>query len=133
MPLPAFPARPFFGWHVVAATFVLATFGWGVGFYGPPVFLYAVVERTGWPVPMVSAAVTVHFLLGAAVVANLPRLYRSFGVPFVTVMGTTHLAIGIAGWALAAEPWQLFVAALASGSGWVTMGAAAVNALIAPW
>ncbi|TKA94247.1 MFS transporter, partial [Cereibacter changlensis] len=42
-------------------------------------------------------------------------------------------AIGIAGWALAAEPWQLFVAALASGSGWVTMGAAAVNALIAPW
>ncbi|PTE16797.1 MFS transporter, partial [Cereibacter changlensis JA139] len=35
--------------------------------------------------------------------------------------------------ALAAEPWQLFVAALASGSGWVTMGAAAVNALIAPW
>ncbi|PZX48639.1 putative MFS family arabinose efflux permease [Cereibacter changlensis] len=133
MPLPAFPARPFFGWHVVAATFVLATFGWGVGFYGPPVFLYAVALRTGWPVPMVSAAVTVHFLLGAAVVANLPRLYRSFGVPFVTVMGTTHLAIGIAGWALAAEPWQLFVAALASGSGWVTMGAAAVNALIAPW
>ena len=133
MPLPAFPARPFFGWHVVAATFLLATFGWGVGFYGPPVFLYAVVARTGWPVPMVSAAVTVHFLLGAAVVANLPRLYRRLGVPLVTVMGSALLALGIAGWALAAEPWQLFAAALASGAGWVTMGAAAVNALIAPW
>lgn len=133
MTLPASTARPFFGWHVVAATFVLATFGWGVGFYGPPVFLYAVVERTGWPVAMVSAAVTVHFLLGAGVVANLPRLYRRFGVPGVTGAGASVLAVGVAGWALAEQPWQLFAAAMASGAGWVAMGAAAVNALIAPW
>lgn len=133
MTLPAPTARPFFGWHVVAATFLLATFGWGVGFYGPPVFLYAVVERTGWPVAMVSGAVTVHFLIGAGVVANLPRLYRCFGVPMVTMAGAALLALGISGWALAEQPWQLFVAALASGAGWVAMGAAAVNALIAPW
>ncbi|UHD46059.1 MFS transporter [Aureimonas altamirensis] len=133
MPLPETTARPFFGWHVVAATFVLATFGWGVGFYGPPVFLYAVVARTGWPVAMVSAAVTVHFLLGAGVVANLPRLYRYFGVPRVTVAGAALLALGIAGWALAQQPWQLFAAAISSGAGWVAMGAAAVNSLIAPW
>ncbi|MFG6083374.1 MFS transporter [Paracoccus litorisediminis] len=131
LPLPA--ARPFFGWHVVAATFLLAVFGWGVGFYGPPVFLYAVVARTGWPVAMVSAAVTVHFLFGAGVVANLPRLYRRVGVPFVTVTGVALLGLGILGWALATQPWQLFLAALASGAGWVAMGAAAVNALIAPW
>lgn len=133
MTLPASNARPFFGWYVVAATFLLATFGWGVGFYGPPVFLYAVVERTSWPVAMVSGAVTVHFLVGAGVVANLPRLYRRFGVPIVTVAGAALLALGIAGWALAEQPWQLFVAALASGAGWVAMQAAAVNALIAPW
>ncbi|SFY30927.1 Major Facilitator Superfamily protein [Paracoccus pantotrophus] len=133
MSLPASATRSFFGWHVVAATFLLAAFGWGTGFYGPPVFLYAVVARTGWPVPMVSAAVTVHFLTGAVVVANLPQLYRRFGVPVVTVLGAVLLALGIAGWALAAEPWQLFAAVLASGAGWVAMGVAAVNALIAPW
>lgn len=133
MTLPAPTARPFFGWQVVAATFLLATFGWGVGFYGPPVFLYAVVARTGWPVAIVSGAVTVHFLIGAGVVANLPRLYRCFGVPMVTMAGAALLALGISGWALAEQPWQLFVAALASGAGWVAMGAAAVNALIAPW
>jgi len=132
-PLPSPASRPFFGWHVVAATFLLAIFGWGVGFYGPPVFLYAVVERTGWPVALVSAAVTVHFLAGAVVVANLPRLYRRLGVPQVTVLGAVLLALGVMGWALAAAPWQLFSAALASGAGWVGMGAAAVNALVAPW
>ena len=125
--------RPFFGWRVVAATFVLAVFGWGVGFYGPPVYLYAVVERTGWPVPLVSSAATVHFLCGALVVANLTRLYRVLGIPRVTCLGAALLAAGVVGWATAAAPWQLFAAALASGAGWVAMGAAAVNAIITPW
>ena len=132
-PLPLTRPRPFFGWYVVAATTLLAAFGWGVGFYGPPVFLYAVVARSGWPVAMVSAAVTVHFLVGAVVVANLPRLYRRLGVAQVTVLGAVLLALGVLGWAMAAQPWQLFGATLASGAGWVAMGAAAVNALVAPW
>ena len=37
------------------------------------------------------------------------------------------------GWSLAQAPWQLYGAALVSGSGWVALGPAAVNALIAPW
>lgn len=124
---------PFFGWHIVAATFVLAVFGWGVGFYGPPIYLQTVVERTGWSVALVSAAVTLHFLVGAVVIANLPRLYRSLSVPVVTALGAALLAAGVVGWAMASEPWQLFCAALLSGVGWVAMGAAAVNAIISPW
>lgn len=128
------PASPsFFGWKVLYATFVLAVFGWGVGFYGPPVFLHAVVQRTGWSVGLVSGAVTLHFLAGTVVVANLPRLYRRIGVARTTAGGAALLALGVAGWALAQAPWQLYAAAVVSGMGWVTLGAAAVNALIAPW
>jgi hypothetical protein len=127
------PTRPFFGWRVVAAAFVLATFGWGVGFNGPPIYLHAVVERTGWPVALDSVAVTVHFLIGVPVVANMPRLYRRFGIPVATCVGAVLLGLGVLGWALAYEPWQLFVAAFLSGCGWVTMGAAAVNARVAQW
>lgn len=123
----------FYGWRVVGAAFVLAVFGWGVGFYGPPVYLHAVREARGWPLALVSIAVTVHFLFGAAVVANLPRLYRRFGVPAVTKAGALSLAIGVAGWAVAQDPWQLFLATLLSGAGWVAMGAAAVNAIVSPW
>lgn len=123
----------FFGWTVLCATFVLAVFGWGVGFYGPPVFLHAVVQRTGWSVGPVSGAVTLHFLAGTLVVANLPRLYRRIGVARTTAGGAALLALGVAGWAVAQAPWQLYGAAVLSGMGWVTLGAAAVNALIAPW
>ena len=123
----------FFGWRVVAGAFVLAIFGWGIGFYGPPVFLHSVVERTGWSVALVSSAVTFHFLAGAILVANLPRLYGGIGLPLTTSLGAAALALGILGWAEADAPWQLFLAAFISGIGWATMGAAAVNAIVATW
>lgn len=123
----------FFGWRVVAAVFVLAMFGWGLGFYGPPVYLHAVREERGWSLALVSTAVTAHFLFGALVVANLPRLYKRYRVSTVTKVGCFALACGIVGWSLAQQPWQLFLATLLSGGGWVTMGAAAVNAIISPW
>jgi len=126
-------SEKFHGWRIVGAAFVLAVFGWGLGFYGPPIYLQTVRDSRGWSLPLVSAAVTVHFLLGALVVARLPGLYLRYGLPAVTKAGVLALAVGISGWAVAAEPWQLFAAALFSGAGWVAMGAAAVNAIIAPW
>jgi MFS family permease len=124
---------PFFGWRVVASAFVLAVFGWGLGFYGPPVYLHAVREARGWSVALVSAAVTAHYLFGALVVANLPALYRRFGLPAITRAGSVSLALGLLGWASAEQPWQLFTATMLTGCGWVTMGAAAINAIISPW
>jgi hypothetical protein len=123
----------FYGWRVVGATFVLAVFGLGMGFHGPAVYLHAVHERTGWPLTLISMAVTVHFQAGAVVVANLPALHRRFGIPAVTKAGSILLAVGVFGWAVAAAPWQLFAATLLSGAGWVTMGVAAINAIVAPW
>jgi hypothetical protein len=133
MAVAGYPTKAFFGWRVVAAVFVLATFGWGLGFYGPPVYLHAVREMRGWSLALVSTAVTVHFLFGALVVANLQKLYQKFGVSGVTKSGSVALAAGVCGWAIAREPWQLFLATLLSGGGWATMGAAAVNAMVSPW
>jgi MFS family permease len=123
----------FYGWRVVGATFVLAVFGLGIGFHGPAIYLHAVHERTDWPLALISTAVTVHFLAGAVVVANLPALYWRFGIPTVTKAGAISLAVGVFGWAIATTPWQLFMATLLSGAGWVTMGVAAINAIVAPW
>jgi Major Facilitator Superfamily len=123
----------FYGWRVVGAAFVLAFFGWGLGFYGPPVFLHAVREARGFSLGVVSTAVTVHYLAGAVVVANVPALYRRFGLPAVTVVAAILLAVGICGWAIASEPWQLFAATLVSGTGWAAMGGVAVNAVVSPW
>jgi hypothetical protein len=74
-----------------------------------------------------------HFLVGAFAGANVPPLYRRFGIPTVTKSGALCLALGVFGWATAVSPSQLFVATALSGAGWGAMSAAAHNAIVSPW
>jgi MFS family permease len=92
-----------------------------------------VSDTRSWSIALVSAAMTVHFLVGAVAVANMPKLYQRFGLAPMTIVGSISLAMGVAGWAVAAAPWQLFAAALFSGAGWVALGAAGINAMVSPW
>ncbi|MHC2104922.1 MFS transporter [Methylobacterium sp. CM6246] len=126
-------ASQFYGWRVVAAAFIVAVLGWGVGFYGPPVYLEVVRQAHGWPITLISGAVTLHFLVGVGIIANLPALHRRFGVPAITFAGAVLLALGVLGWSWSESPWQLYGAALLSGAGWPALGPAAINAMIAPW
>lgn len=125
--------RAFFGWKVTGGAFVLAVFGWGLGFYGPPVFLGVLHATRGWSLGLISAAITVHYLVGSALAAQLPALHARFGLARFTQIGVVALSIGLVGWAMVIEPWQLFVAAAVSGAGWSATSAAAINAIIAPW
>lgn len=123
----------FFGWRVASGAFVLAVFGWGIGFYGPPVFLHAIRATRDWPLALVSTAVTAHFLIGALAAANLPAIHRRLGIAPVTKAGAVLVALGIFGWATATAPWQLLFATVFSGLGWAAMSAAAINAIVSPW
>jgi hypothetical protein len=77
----------------------LAVLAWGIGFYGPPVYLQAIQKNRGWPVALISTAVTAHFVIGAVVVGNLATLQARFGIPMTTKAGAISLAVGILGWA----------------------------------
>ena len=37
------------GWRIVAVCFLVATFGWGLGFYGQSVYLAELHRLQGWP------------------------------------------------------------------------------------
>ena len=125
--------KPFFGWRVVYGAFTVAFFSWGFGFYGPPIYLQTLHESRGWPIPLISAAMTAHYLIGAVIITRLPWMYRRFSLPLVTAAGIVLMIIGCLGWATAANPAMLFAATLLTGFGWAVMGGAAVNAIVAPW
>ncbi|MEM9359443.1 MAG: MFS transporter [Pseudomonadota bacterium] len=122
-----------FGWSVAWAAFVLAVFAWGIGFYGPSVFLQTLHEMRGWEVSQISAAITLHFLLSAGLIAILPGLHRRYGIAPTTFAGAVFTAIGLLGWSAAWQPWHLFLAAVPSAIGWATTSGAALNALVARW
>lgn len=121
------------GWSVVWVAFTVAVFAWGIGFYGPGVFLQTLHVTKGWPIAAISAAITAHFLIGAVIVAFLPELHRALGLANATILGAVLTALGVAAWAMSQSPNQLFLAAAVSGGGWALTSGAAINAMIAPW
>jgi MFS family permease len=123
----------FQGWRVVSATFVLAVFGWGLGFYGPPIFLKVLHDQRGWPIGLIATAVTVHFLVGACSGANMHALHRRFGALNTTRACSFMMAVGLVTWATSREPWHMFAASLLTGAGWGGMSAAALNAIVSLW
>jgi predicted MFS family arabinose efflux permease len=129
MPAP----RVFFGWKVVAAAFLVAVYAWGLGFYGPSIYVNQLVRERGWPISLVSGAVTFHFLFSAALVLGLDAAHRRLGIATVTRLGVAAFGLGAVGFAHAREIWHLYVAALFTGTGWAVLSGAAINAFVAPW
>ena len=119
--------------RVVWIAFIVAVFGWGVGFYGPATYLPVLHRTRGWSIATLSAAVTAHYLVSAVLIISLPDAYRRFGVGRVTLGGTLFAAAGAIAWASAQQTWQLVPALLLSGTGWAAMSGAAINAMVSPW
>ena len=126
-------ASRFFGWSVAWSAFAIAVFAWGIGFYGPSVFLQSLHQTRGWPISQISLAITAHFLLSAIVIACLPEIHRRLGIAKTTFLGAVLTAAGLILWSSAREPWQLFAAAIPSGAGWAMTSGAALNAIVARW
>ena len=57
------------GWRIVVVCFLVATFGWGLGFYGQTVYLAELHRLHGWPASLISSATTFFYLFGAVIVA----------------------------------------------------------------
>ncbi len=123
----------YFGWRVVWAAFTIAIFAWGIGFYGPGIFLEALHDQHGWSVSLISAAITTHFLLGALLVARFPTVQARLGILNLVLLGAGLTALGLLGWSSATQPWQIFAAACFSGAGWALTSGASINAMITPW
>jgi hypothetical protein len=77
----------------VATAFAVATCTFGVGYYGPSIFLNVLHQERGWSVSIISAAITVHFLVSAVLVARLPDAHRRFGVATITQAGVAALVM----------------------------------------
>src|SRR3546814_17949290 len=71
---PATRVPIFHGWRVVGACFVAAVFTWGFGTFGNSVYLSEITKAQGWPVALVSGAVTVFYLTSALSATAVGRL-----------------------------------------------------------
>ena len=128
-------AKPLYrGWLVVAAAFLVAMFGFGLGFYGPGIYLVALKARHGWSTEELSSAITVYYILGATLLFFIVGpLFDRWGARAVVTIGTVAMACGVVLLTLITRPWQVYASFGVMSLGWAAMSGAAINIIVAPW
>ena len=87
------------GWRIVVVCFLLATFGWGLGFYGQSVYVAELQRLHGWPASLISSGTTFFYLFGAVLVAFVSEAIKAFGARSCLIAGTlaNFLSAAVAG------------------------------------
>jgi MFS family permease len=130
---PAARTGIYHGWLVVGTAFLIAFFGWGIGFYGPGIYLVALQQRHGWATTDISSAITAYYLLGATLILFAGGAFERFGARRVVSAGATAMACGAVLLTCVSRPWHVYAAFAVMSFGWAAMSGAAINIIIAPW
>ena len=117
----------------MGATFVMALFSFGLGFYGISVHVATLQRLHGWSAAAVSAPVTVYYVAGALLTVWIGDLFGRFGPRAVVIGGSLTMAAGLAGLGRVTQPWQLYPTFFLMSLGWGAMSGAAINIILAPW
>lgn len=125
--------RPFHGWRVVAACFVIAAFAWGLGLFGASVYLQAVTAAHGWTIGEVAVAITVFFLVSASIQRLVGVGIDRLGPRPVMSIGVLALGLGVALIGRVTTLWQLYLCFAVVGIGWATLSTTGISATVAPW
>lgn len=126
--------RPlFYGWYIVIVCFLIALFGWGLGFYGTGIYLVALRAQHGWPTSFIASAFTVYYLLSSILIVFIGDALERFGPRRVVLLGSIAMGFGVVGLTTLTAPWQIYAPLCAMAVGWASMSSAALNTIIAPW
>jgi MFS family permease len=121
------------GWRIVAICFLVATFGWGLGFYGQTVYLAELHRAHGWPTSLISGATTFFYLFGALIVVFVAEAVRKFGPRNCLLAGLFALAAAAVAIGQARSPWQLYAANALLSFGWAGTSLAIITNTLSLW
>jgi MFS family permease len=121
------------GWSVVVACGLIAACSWGLGFYGLGVYLASLNHLRGWPTSLISAAITMYYLVGALGLLVVGGIVERRGPAPVMVYGALAMGASVAALGWLGEPWQLFAVLAVMGTAWACLSTTAITAAILPW
>ncbi|MEA2862244.1 MAG: hypothetical protein QOC84_200, partial [Bradyrhizobium sp.] len=121
------------GWRIVAVCFLVATFGWGLGFYGQSVYLAELHRLHGWPASLISSATTFFYLFGAVLVAFVSEAVRTFGPRNCLLGGIVAMSAAAVMMGQVTAPWQLYLANALLAVGWAGTSLGIITNTLGLW
>ena len=123
----------FYGWWIVGACFVIASIAWSLGLFGASVYLHAVSKTRGWPIGLISTAITCFYLVSAFSAPFVGTVINRFGPRVVVRGGAICLACSVASIGQVTAIWQIYLSFLVLGCGWASLSSTALSTIVAPW
>src|SRR6267378_5136991 len=121
------------GWRIVVICFLVATFGWGLGFYGQSVYLAELHRLHGWTASLISSATTFFYLFGAVIVAFVGEAVRAFGPRNCLLGGVLAMAAAAALIGQVSAPWQLYAVNVLLAFGWAGTSLGVITNTLGLW
>jgi len=121
------------GWRIVAVCFVMATFSWGLGFYGQSVYLPELQRLHGWQTSWISSATTIYYLIGAALVVFIGDAIGQFGARICLVGGVVCMSVATALLGCIDALWQLYAVYGLLACGWAGTSLGAITNTLGLW
>src|SRR4026207_1535063 len=121
------------GWAVVVACGIIASFSWGLGFYGLGVYLHALSRLHGWSAGLISVAVTTYYTLSAGCVGVVGGLIDLHGPRGVLTYGVVTMAAAVALLGVITAPWQPFAVYLVMAASWWGPSSPWPSTPLLPW
>jgi MFS family permease len=121
------------GWRIVAVCFLVASFGWALGFYGQSVYLAELHRLHGWPTSLISTATTFFYLFGALLIAFVSEPIRAFGPRNCLVAGVLVMAAATALVGQVTSPWQLYAVNALLAFGWAGTSLGMITNTLGLW
>ncbi|QWG15633.1 MFS transporter [Bradyrhizobium sediminis] len=121
------------GWRIVAVCFLVATFGWGLGFYGQSVYVAELHRLHGWPASLISGGTTFFYLFGALLVVFVSEAIRSVGPRNCLLAGIFALAAAAVLIGQVTKPWQLYAANAVLAFGWAGTSLGIITNTLGLW
>lgn len=118
---------------MIFACFVVATFSWGLGFYGHGVYLAELQRAKGWPTSLMSSATTLYYLSGSLLVIYVSDILQRLGPRSMLLAGAVLFSLAALGIAYVSEPWQLFAVYFVMAAGWMLASAGALTNVAGLW
>jgi MFS family permease len=125
--------KVFYGWWIVAATFIVLFAGLCTAFYTVSVFLEPLQETFNWSKTQISLGFTIAALLVGFLSPAVGVAVAKFGVKKVQAFGTVLVGIGLVLAGSVVQLWQYYVLFIMIGAGLASMGLVPAQTVISYW
>lgn len=125
--------RIFYGWAIVAATFVMLMTASGLGFYALTLYLDALTDDRGFSVSSVSGATAWFFVVSGFVGVGIGRLIARHDPRPVIAAGAVLAAIALVWLGRVSALWEVYAAYAVFGAGFAACALVPSSTLVTRW